>query len=222
MLGQTTSESTPNAISSQESAGGQLLSDLRCGQTIDMFGQLPPPVSPTAKAVPSGKKERLNKMSATYGRMLQGSKESADLQQYLENRLRKQSHSGGLMTCCMILKKMVTPALRPLLRVIASERAIKENGFTSLPRLTAQEGRDWSKASILARLDKGGRVARRICKLSPILRYSQDIVGLNPSFGGWMMGYSPEHINCAPTEMPSIRMSRPDSSQQQFNPEGLS
>lgn len=58
-----------------------------------------------------------------------------------------------------------------------------------LPTLPASEERDSSKARILARLDKGGRVARRICSTSQILRSSDLIVSLNPSFAEWMMGF---------------------------------
>ena len=58
-----------------------------------------------------------------------------------------------------------------------------------LPTLPKSETRDRSKASILARLDKGGRVARRICKTSPLLRSLEQIVGLNPSFAEWMSGF---------------------------------
>jgi hypothetical protein len=34
---------------------------------------------------------------------------------------------------------------------------------------------------------------------------------LSPDFSRWLMGYSAEHLSCAPTEMPSSRKSRPSS-----------
>ena len=58
-----------------------------------------------------------------------------------------------------------------------------------LPTLPKSEMRDRSKASILARLDKGGRVARRICKTSLQLRSLEQIVSLNPCFAEWMSGF---------------------------------
>jgi len=58
-----------------------------------------------------------------------------------------------------------------------------------LPTPSAREGRDWSQAQILARLDRGGCVARRICSKSLTLRSSREIVGLNPCFAEWMMGF---------------------------------
>ena len=56
-----------------------------------------------------------------------------------------------------------------------------------LPTPSAREGRDWSRAQILAGLDRGGCVARRIC--ADAIPSSQEIVGLNPCFAEWMMGF---------------------------------
>ena len=67
-----------------------------------------------------------------------------------------------------------------------------------LPTPAAREGRDWSKAKILARLDRGGCVARRICNLSSTLRLSEEIVGLNPCFAEWMMGYPEKWTDLKP------------------------
>lgn len=61
-------------------------------------------------------------------------------------------------------------------------------GYGLLPTLPASEWRDCSKASVLARLDRGGRVARRICSTSPLLRSEETIVFLNPFFAEWMTG----------------------------------
>jgi hypothetical protein len=69
--------------------------------------------------------------------------------------------------------------------------------------LAAREGKDWSRAEVLARLDRGDGVAKRICALSSRLRLSKEIVGLNPLFAAAMMGYGPEWQACAPTEMRS-------------------
>lgn len=74
-----------------------------------------------------------------------------------------------------------------------------------LPTPTKREGRDWSKASILARLDRGDGVAKRICALSAPL--SQDICGLNPSFAEWMMGYEIGYTELEQWETRSSRKS---------------
>lgn len=66
-------------------------------------------------------------------------------------------------------------------------------GSGLLPTLAKSESRDWSQAQILARLDRGGRVARRICSRSQMLRSSAEIVGLSPSFAEMMTGLPPGH-----------------------------
>ena len=64
-----------------------------------------------------------------------------------------------------------------------------EIGSGLLPTLPKSEPRDCSQAQILARLDKGGRVARRICSQSQTLRSSGEIVTLNPCFAEWVAGF---------------------------------
>jgi hypothetical protein len=60
--------------------------------------------------------------------------------------------------------------------------------FGLLPTPASREDRDWSRGRILASLDRGNGVAKRICAISPALRQSEEIVGLNPLFAEWMMG----------------------------------
>jgi hypothetical protein len=55
-----------------------------------------------------------------------------------------------------------------------------------LPTVAASEGKDSSRWSVLARLDKGGRVARRICSASTVTPSDDPIVSLNPCFAEWM------------------------------------
>ena len=74
-----------------------------------------------------------------------------------------------------------------------------ETGSGLLPTLCKSEFRDSSKARILAAMDKGGRVARRICSRSLMLRSSEMTVSLNPSFAEWMTGYPIGH-----TELPLV------------------
>ena len=71
---------------------------------------------------------------------------------------------------------------------------IEEKGYGFWPTISAREGRDWSKAKILARLDKGDGLAKRICNKSQTTRLSEQICGLNPYFGekwmGWPIGWT--------------------------------
>ena len=69
------------------------------------------------------------------------------------------------------------------------EPSTNESGRSLLPTLAAREGRDWSRSPILAKLDRGGCVARRICSQSSTARSYQDPLGLHPCFGEWMMGF---------------------------------
>jgi len=73
--------------------------------------------------------------------------------------------------------------LQPLVPVIT------ENGSGLLPTVVAREPRDWSRPSILARLDRGDGVAKRICAQCTPPLSDEAPVGLNPSFAEWMMGY---------------------------------
>lgn len=61
--------------------------------------------------------------------------------------------------------------------------------FGYLPTPAAREGRDWSRFSILAKLDKGDGVAKRICNKSTITPLNDPIVGLNPCFAEKMFDY---------------------------------
>lgn len=62
--------------------------------------------------------------------------------------------------------------------------------FGYLPTVAAREGRDWSRWEVLAKLDKGDGVAKRICnKSTPTPPQEKQIVGLNPCFAEWMFLY---------------------------------
>jgi len=71
-----------------------------------------------------------------------------------------------------------------------SERPITVPAFgfwVSTPCKT--ESKDIGKASILAKLDRGGRVARNICGRHWLTRSTDPIVSLNPCFAEWMMDW---------------------------------
>lgn len=65
----------------------------------------------------------------------------------------------------------------------------RESGY--LPTPTAREHRDWSQVQILASLDKGDGVAKRICKIGLELNLltPTDIVGIHPFFVERLMGF---------------------------------
>jgi len=83
-----------------------------------------------------------------------------------------------------------------------------------LPTPSAREGKDWSQAKILAGLDRGDGVAKKICARSQVLRSSAEIVGLNPSFAEWMMGYPEGWTDSIASAIPLSRKSRKRSAGQ--------
>lgn len=74
-----------------------------------------------------------------------------------------------------------------------------EYGF-SLPTPVATEHRDTARPSVLIPMDRGGRIARRICSTFWKGRSEDPVVCLNPSFAEWMNGFPPEWTACAPLE----------------------
>lgn len=81
-----------------------------------------------------------------------------------------------------------------------SEAVSQDNDCSFLPTLCATETKDSGKAEILARMDRGGRVARRLCNSSLRTRYSKEIVFLNPCFAEWMMGWPEGFTESKPLE----------------------
>jgi hypothetical protein len=62
--------------------------------------------------------------------------------------------------------------------------------FGYLPTVSAREGKDWSRWEVLAKVDRGDGVAKRICNKSTLVPLQEkQIVGLNPSFAEWMFRY---------------------------------
>lgn len=208
MCGQAMSPDTPNAISSPELPAGPTRSGLRDGMTMRPSGPGPVPVS-RFRSLDS---ERAMPINDTSGPLFTNSSPSAALQRYLENKLRQRMGVNGSPEYVLIWKALDMPSGVPICVLRASGRRIPGTDFIGLlPTPSAREGRDWSRAAILASLDHGGCVARRICNLSQTIRSSRQIVGLNPSFALWMMGYPPAWINCAVPATPSSRKSRRSS-----------
>lgn len=133
-----TSVDTHNAISSPELADGALPFESQNGMTLDLFGQVVAPASHSA----AQESKKATAMSATYGRIGQGSSASADLQRYLESRLREQLPSAGGMMWPQIWKRKATPALRRYcqLAVSASPTSGTDCGLWPTPTVNAQQG----------------------------------------------------------------------------------
>jgi hypothetical protein len=122
----TTSENTSNATSSPGSGSGQSLCVELVGPILDLFGREVAPVSPIAQQKESAQR---NKMSATFGRIGQGSLQSIALQKSLESKLRTRLPMDGWMTPFMTWRRQRTPALRQYCRLALSKRLMNETAF---------------------------------------------------------------------------------------------
>lgn len=120
-----TSEDTHNATSLRESAYGQLPCEMLDGQTIDLFGQEAAPASRSARQ----ERKPPNQMSATYGRIGQGSSESVTLQQSLASKLHQLLPTAGSMMWPLIWKRKVTPSLRQYCQLALLGRSTGATGY---------------------------------------------------------------------------------------------
>lgn len=197
-----------SAISLQASAGGRMLLRSLAGLQTGKSG---PEVVPVSRGVLRGG-ALAPTISATFGLRGSSSSKSASLQSSMENKLRAQMVAPGWIEPMLTWKVKTTPSHRRVFARRVSALHMTAHGCSLLPRPAAREGRDWSQARILARLDRGGCVARRICSRSAMLRLSKEIVGLSPYFAAWMMGYPLEWNSCAVSATPLSRKSRKPSS----------
>lgn len=129
------SRATPKLISSQASADGLSPSVSQGGLTIDLFGQVPAPASPSLPPV----RARRAMTNVTCG--LRGflSSPSAALQSSLENRLRRQLDGAGSTLFSLTWRARATPAGRPYSQLVGSVRRTSETDFGSWPTPAAQE-----------------------------------------------------------------------------------
>jgi hypothetical protein len=228
---QTTSKDTHNAISSLESVAGATPCASPDGPMTDLFGREVAPASHLPRQV----KERANRMSATYGRIGQGSSASAALQKSLESKLMMQLPQAGSMTSFMTWRRKRTPALRRYCQLVVSGRRMSVNGFGFLPTIAAQcqQGglrlgggsaatKKWKK--LLSTVTKRDE---RMDNWTPAYerRKSPSIDAISSKHGrtgmvdllalaAWMMGYPRHWLNqlWLASAMPSSRRSRRSSS----------
>ena len=193
--------SSRSATSSPGSAVGVSHSSLRGGPSPAPCGPDHALASRSAK-LGNGK---VVKTSATSGLNSSGSSSASNPLQSLVSKSLQRRETNGSPLYSITLKTRAISGQEPIF--VARGRALHTsvNGCISLPTPAASEGKDRSQAKILARLDRGGRVARRICSESSTLRLSEEIVTLNPCFAGWMMGFPPQWTRSTVTATPSSR-----------------
>lgn len=208
MCNRETLTDSHNTTSFAELQAGPLPSTLPDGPEIDLLGQ--PLYLASLGVAPGSSKAR--QMTAISGRISSGSGDSVNLQLALESSLHTRLARVGLTRLPMTLKAKGTPLHRRYCEhVLSMPRTNVQDCFGLLPTVTAREGRDWSRGRILASLDNGTGVAKRICNRSTTNQLSDAICGLNPSFAAWMMGYPPEWLKSMRLAMQSFRKSRRNS-----------
>lgn len=210
-----TLKASPSAISSQGLACGHTLSDWPVGTTLDLFGLDHALVS---HSVPQEKAPALT-MTVTYGPNCTVSSVSADLQSFLESRLRQRTALNGSMLYKLTWKHRVTPAQRLICALRASALPISDNGFTGW---VTPNTRDWKDTGGQATERKDGRsrldqVSRQVHLVTQFL-FGKGPIGLNaetenrgqlnPAHSRWLMGLPAEWDDCAPTVTLSSRKSR--------------
>src|ERR1700689_2082912 len=210
----TIPENIPNVISSLGSAAEVTLSGLPDGPTTDPAGQEAARVNLT----PRQAKERGLLTSGTYGRLSSTLSKPENPSFCLANKLNQRLSTVGSTLLNPTFRELTTPSERSVWQLAASVPDISGKEFISWPTISAREGRDWSRAKILASLDKSDGLAKRICNLSPEALSQNPICGLNPCFAAMWMGYPPEWSKCAVTVTPLSRKSRRRSSKPTAKP----
>lgn len=203
-----TSRTSPSATSSPASASGPWHFAAPDGQMTDLFGLVPVP----ANLTPRQAKDLGLLTSGTYGPPGTGSSASASLSKSLVSRFRTPLSTAGSTSSELIWRQKITQSGRCYFDLQTLVPRLKGSAPTLLPTVSAREWRDSSQAHILARLDRGDGVAKRICALSPQLRSSPEIVGLNPSFAAWTMGLPSAWVDCMPSATRSTPKRRASSS----------
>lgn len=130
-----------SATSLPGSEFGRSLFGVPAGQTIDLFGPVPVLANLSAQqALELGLRTQ-----GTFGQLLPGSSNSADLQSSLESKLRARLSSLGSTLYTLTWKPWVTPSGVSRFRLRASVRRTSEIGSSGWPTATACDGRGYSE-----------------------------------------------------------------------------
>lgn len=222
---QLTLPGTLSATSSRESGGGVSHSGSPDGATSGLSGRVPAHASLSARQAQEGGLLT----SGTCGLPGTGSSDSANLQSYLENRLRERLTGSDL--CEVTWRRWDTPWGQCLLRPRALVRTTRGTDFGLLPTLTAKQNlfspsmQKWPRhRSLLPTLTahdyRGGAKPERTVKMRETSKRGTDLATtlralfpgstglINPWWAGNYMGFPDGWMRCAPTGTPSSRKSR--------------
>ncbi len=190
-------EDLRNAISSQASADGVSLLGWLAGLTPDTSGLEAVPVNPGARRGAA----LVPMIPAIFGQRGSSSSSSASLQASLENRLRAQTDSHGLIACMRTWSEQTTPSGRRICRLTRSGPITNGNGFGLLP--TPRCSRGWTNPTV--------KKTRNDCVTTKLLGAPALGMRPHPRFIAFLMGFPIAWVSITGLEMPSSRKSRKSS-----------
>lgn len=190
-----------NVTSSQALADGLTRSDLRDGQTMNLFGQ---EVALVSRSVSQGT-EKAPPITATYGRFSSGSLKSVALQQSLGNKLREQLGGDGLIGSATTWRRKITPSGRVYFRLVPLEHSTYGKDFGGL-RVPTPSACDHKGSGRLRKNRGPGN------NLRDWFRQHYGFLYPPARVVGYLMGFPPEWCDCAVTAMQSSQRSRKNSS----------
>ena len=207
MSNQTTCEAIPNVTSSLGLEGGATPCGSQAGPMTDLFGQ---EVVPASRSVVRGKDSGL-RTNGTFGPIGTRSSSSADLQSFLESRLKALLPGCGLTLFTLTWKQQATPSGRQYCLLRASAPRNAGTGLGSWQTPTTRDGKGESGRGNRTKRGKPGRphVANLCDQLVDLGR--RDLVR-SSGFRCHLMGYPTSWEDAAPTVTPSSRKSQRNSS----------
>lgn len=211
-----TSKGSPSAISSQGSADGLSPSSSQAGPVTDPSG----PAVAHASLSASQAKARGLLTSATFGLLSNGSSHSADLQLFLESRLRARMGVNGSPEYVLTWRRWSMPSGPPIC-ALRGARIISGKDFSGWPTPNTNGWRSDGEMRMLRDRGMGAQEYVNLSHRASISRRQRwwGKGGLpkptgqeNPRLLGFIMGYPPEWCECAATATPSSRRSPRSSS----------
>lgn len=194
----------PSVIFLPESESGHMLSDKQDGQTIALYGQVPAHASLSARQA----KEAGLLTSATSGQTSIGSSSSVALTLSLANKLQAETVSRGSTLYRLTWRHVDMPSGRRIYALRASAHRTSGSDFFGWPTPVASEYRDCARPIVLAKADRGGRLARWISARCLSIHSIQQSITVNPAFSRWLMGLPRVWDDCAGMAMQSLHQSR--------------